>query len=40
VLHLYQGRMPDNAMLFHNLCKGIRSGVFDPENMIPSRTPL
>jgi len=40
VLHLYQGRMPDNAMLFHNLCKGIRSGEFKHTNMTPSRTPL
>ena len=40
VFHLYQGRMPDNAMLFYNVCKGIRSGEFKHTNMTPSRTPL
>ena len=40
VFHLYQGRMPQNAELFYNVCKGIRTGVFKPENMKPCRTPL
>ena len=40
VFHLYQGRMLQNADLFYNVCKGIRNGVFDPENMTPARTLL
>jgi len=40
VFHLYQGRMPNNATLFHNICKGIRNNTFDYNNMLPCRTPL
>ena len=40
VFHLFQGRTPDNAMLFYNVCKGIRSGEFKHTNMTPSRMPL
>ena len=40
VFHLYQARMSGHPETFYNVCKGIRSQMFDHRNMTPSRSVL